>query len=312
MTAVFGFVENLACLGKHTCGQRDGAVDRALFCEEIHFLPLLPGLERFTLDLGREAHAVSLLDVKADDEHLGPTREVGAVFPKRAIRRVVVLPYFYRFDDSVSPNRKSRAIAHYSAVRRRIPIPMDEHRGAGWRIISSSYPITTPFLRLRNDVIELPDGGIVEDYYVRETRGFTIIFALTADGRVVLVRQYKHGAGRVVLELPAGSIDEGETAAQCAERELAEETGFVGGAPERIGTYLADPTSSDGSFHLFLIRDAQSRVAQSFDRTEDIAVEIVPVGDLRRMLREGRIETGSHVASIYATLEYLQLLEGSC
>jgi 8-oxo-dGTP pyrophosphatase MutT (NUDIX family) len=185
---------------------------------------------------------------------------------------------------------------------------MDEQHGPGWRVLSSSYPIATPFLRLRSDVIALPDGAVIENYYVRETRGFAVIFALTTDERAILVRQYKHGAARHVLELPAGAIDEGETAVQCAVRELAEETGFVGDAPVLLGTYLADPTNSDGSFHVFLVRNAEPRVAQSLDQTEDITVEFAPLRELRAMLRDGRINTGSQVASVYVVLDYLQQL----
>jgi ADP-ribose pyrophosphatase len=182
---------------------------------------------------------------------------------------------------------------------------MNEQRGTGWRILSSTYPIATPFLRLRSDVVELPDGGVIENYYVRETRGFAVIFALTRDERVILVGQYKHGAARTVLELPAGSIDEGETPPECAARELAEETGYIGHAPELVGSYLADPTNSDGLFYLYLVRDAEPRVATSFDRTEDIVTTAVPIGELRAMLRDGRIHTGSHVASVYAALDHL-------
>jgi ADP-ribose pyrophosphatase len=144
---------------------------------------------------------------------------------------------------------------------------MDEHQGTGWRVLSSSYPIATPFLRLRSDVIELPDGTIIENYYVRETLGFTIIFALTSDQQVILVRQYKHGAARTVLELPAGAIDEGETAAECAARELAEETGYVGDEPELLRIYLADPTNSNGSFHLYVVRNANRSIAPKTSRS---------------------------------------------
>ncbi len=154
-------------------------------------------------------------------------------------------------------------------------------------------------------MIELPGGAIIDNYYVRETHGFSIIFALTPDSRVILVRQYKHGAARWVLELPAGSIDDGESPAECAVRELAEETGYVGDPPELVATYLADPTNSNGSFHLFLIRNAEQKLAQSLDITEEIAVDVVPLADLRTMVRDGRIYTGSHVASVYAALDHL-------
>ncbi len=184
---------------------------------------------------------------------------------------------------------------------------MNQHAGK-WRVLSSSYPISTPFLRLRSDVIELPGGEIIRDYYVRESNGFAVMFALTSDDRVVLVRQYKHGAGISVLELPAGAIDAGETAAACARRELAEETGHIGDEPERIGSYLADPTNSDASFHLYLIRNAELRVAQKLDRTEDISVEYATPLELRAMVRDGRINTGSQVACVYVALEHLGLL----
>jgi ADP-ribose pyrophosphatase len=308
MTPVFGFVEDFASFGKHARRQRNGAVDRTLFGQEVDFVPLFPRLERLAVDLRRKAYAVALFDVEPNDEHLGPAWEIGPVFPERAVRRVVVLPDFYRFDVpclQIGSRAQSRIIPRSGVV---FPSGMDEQHGTGWRVLSSSYPIATPFLRLRSDVIELPDGTIIENYYVRETLGFTIVFALTTDQRVVLVRQYKHGAARTVLELPAGAIDEGENAAECAARELAEETGYVGDEPQLVRTYLADPTNSNGSFHLFMVRNAELRAAQSFDLTEDIAVEIVTLTELRAMLRDGRIDTGSHVASIYATLDYLALL----
>ncbi|MFN2460055.1 MAG: NUDIX hydrolase [Candidatus Velthaea sp.] len=185
---------------------------------------------------------------------------------------------------------------------------MDAQRRVPWRIVSSTYPVDSPYLRLRCDVIELPDGRIIHDYYVRETRGFTVIFALTADDRVVLVRQYKHGAEREVLELPAGMVDEGESPETCAVRELAEETGYAGDAPEHVRTFLADPTSSNGRFDVYLVRNAEPRVAQRFDPTEDIAVEFAALREVLSLARDGVIRTGSHVACIYATLDYLGLL----
>ncbi len=179
----------------------------------------------------------------------------------------------------------------------------------GWRITHSEIVIETPHLRLRSDEIELPSGVRVGPYYVRESRGFAVVFALTPDGRVVLVRQYKHGIGRVVLELPAGGIDPGETALACAARELAEETGYVAASElERVGTYVFDPTGATTTYHLYLARDAEPRVAQKFDPTEDIAVELVTLAELRRSLRDGTIEVGIYVASIYTVFDRLGIL----
>jgi 8-oxo-dGTP pyrophosphatase MutT (NUDIX family) len=174
-----------------------------------------------------------------------------------------------------------------------------------WRVVSSSYPIRTPYLRLRSDTIELPNGSILENYYVRESHGFAIIFALTPAADVVLVRQYKHGIGQVVLELPAGAIDEGEDPAACAVRELREETGYAGRPPELVASYIADPTNSNGRFFIFLIRNAEPTHAPAPEPTEIITVETVPLAEIRSLIGPHGIEVGSQVAAIYTTLDRL-------
>jgi len=183
---------------------------------------------------------------------------------------------------------------------------MPERRTAGgWRIVASDIVIETPHLRLRRDDIVLPDGSRINDYYVRESRGFAVIFALTPDERVVMVRQYKHGVGRQLLELPAGAIDPGESPLGCAERELAEETGYRGGPPELLATFVTDPTNSDACFHLFLVREAVPAGSQHLDPTENIEVSLASLDQLLRFARDGSIEVSSHVASIYFVLDRL-------
>ena len=182
----------------------------------------------------------------------------------------------------------------------------DERRLRPWRIISSEYRIQTPFLRLRADRVELPSGHVVDDYFVRESHGFCIVFALTPGDEVVLVRQYKHGVGEVVLELPAGAMEPGETPQSCAERELLEETGYTGRPAELIRTFLADPTNSTGRFHLFVIRDAVRVAEPRPDITEEIDVVLAPPAEVRAMALDGRIAAGSQVAAVLVALEALR------
>ena len=180
----------------------------------------------------------------------------------------------------------------------------------GWRVIESEVVIDTPHLRLRRDRVQLPGGKHVGPYYVRESRGFAVVFAMTPDERVVLVRQYKHGIGKFVLELPAGGIDSGETPVACARRELAEETGYVGERDEleSIGTYVFDPTSSTTIYHLYLARNARRLASQAFDDTEVITLELATFDQLRRYVRDGTIDVGIHIASVYTVLDRLGIL----
>jgi ADP-ribose pyrophosphatase len=175
-----------------------------------------------------------------------------------------------------------------------------------WTIRASSYRVDEPFLRLRSDTVELPDGTVIEGYFVRESRGFAIAVALTPERRVVLVRQYKHGIGQIVLELPAGMIDPGEAPEACAIRELAEETGYTGDPPRLLRSMFADPTSSNAIFHVFLIENAVPTFPQALDATEAIAIETTTIEDLHAAARDGRIGSGSQVAAAYIALDHIR------
>jgi 8-oxo-dGTP pyrophosphatase MutT (NUDIX family) len=187
---------------------------------------------------------------------------------------------------------------------------MTERRtAAGWKILESEIAIQTPFLRLRKDTIELPDGTIVRDYYVRESRGFALIVPVAPDGRFVLIRQYKHGVDEYMLEFPAGAIDPGETPLACAIRELAEETGYVGeGDPELLGSYAYDPTSSNSYFHLYLARGARKLAETSFDATEEIEVQLATAADVIGFVRDRSIRVSSQVMAVYVAFERLGIL----
>jgi ADP-ribose pyrophosphatase len=221
--------------------------------------------------------------------------EVASGLPSRHTRFPTFVQSFSRAESySVLPRMKAKA-------------------GGPWRVIDSAIAIDTQHLRLRRDRIALPSGLEFGPYYVRESRGFSIVFALTPEERIVLVRQYTHGIGASVLELPAGGIDPDETPEDCARRELAEETGYASADPEleRVGTYIFDPTSSTTRYHLYLARDAREVGPQSLDVTEDIAVELATFDELRRYVRDGTIDVGIHIASIYTVLDYLGRLPDS-
>lgn len=172
-----------------------------------------------------------------------------------------------------------------------------------WRRISSSTVVDSRYFRLRKDAIELPDGTLIDDYYVREGRGFSVVFALTDDQRVVMVRQFKYGIGRMVLELPAGFIDEGEDPLDCARRELAEETGYVAGSIEYVRSFATEPSNSGFQMHLFLARGAREAVAQQLDPTESIEVELHSIQEVRERISRGEIDVAPQVAAIYYVLE---------
>ena len=96
-----------------------------------------------------------------------------------------------------------------------------------WKTISSKYLFKRDWLTLREDVCERPDGKIIDPYYVYEFPEWVAALALTKDGKVIMVQQYRHALGETIMELPGGCVDASDNSFEDAiARELLEETGY--------------------------------------------------------------------------------------
>ena len=91
-----------------------------------------------------------------------------------------------------------------------------------WKLLSSHYIHKGPWATLRIDKCEMPDGRIVDDYYVLEYSSWVNAVAITEDNKVLMVKQYRHAAGIISLEIPGGVVDGNETPVEALRRELLE------------------------------------------------------------------------------------------
>ncbi len=108
-------------------------------------------------------------------------------------------------------------------------------------------------------------------------------------GSVVLVRQYRHPVAEVVLELPAGKVDEGEDPADTAARELEEETGLRPRAVHHLASVYASPGYSAEVIHLYLADDLEE-VDRGTDQGEVVEVERIALSDLQQVVSAGSVK----------------------
>jgi 8-oxo-dGTP pyrophosphatase MutT (NUDIX family) len=168
-------------------------------------------------------------------------------------------------------------------------------RDKAWTVRASTHAVRDRWISVRADDCVTASGAAVAPYYVLEFPDFVHVLALDEAGRVVLVRQYRHGYGGLSLELPGGVVDPGETdVLAVAARELREETGYVGGSLTRLTTLSVDPARYANRLHLVRATGVVAGMA-SPEPTEDIEVVLVPRDEAIRLALSGGIVNAAHV-----------------
>ena len=176
-----------------------------------------------------------------------------------------------------------------------------------WRVLASRLLLDRrPWLRVEEQDVVLPNGQTIRGYLLAPARDYATVFAVTSDGRVPLVRQYKHGIGRVAVDLPAGYLEGAdEPPVACARRELAEETGLVSNRWQHLATLPVDTNRGPTAVHAFLAREARMDATPHLDETESLLCEFHTLAEVERMVRRGEITSVASVACALLALREL-------
>lgn len=160
---------------------------------------------------------------------------------------------------------------------------------ARWEKLSQSTSVKTRVLDLLSVRFRHPVRQVERDFVVIAAPDWCNIIALTADGQLVLVRQFRYGTNDFSLEIPGGMIDPGEAPVAAAIRELREETGYVGTGARVLGSVQPNPAIQNNRCHFVLIENAELRSPVGWDHDEEIEVQLAPVDDVIGWARGGRI-----------------------
>lgn len=168
-----------------------------------------------------------------------------------------------------------------------------------WKTLGSEYLFRRPWLTVRKDRLQLPNGVVHDEYYVLEYPTWINVIARTTDGLFVMVEQYRHGLDGIFTELVAGVADAGEEPIATARRELLEETGYAGGDWRLNMVISANPGSLNNLTYTFIAEGVERVSGQHLDATEDINVRLLTVDEVRSMLLNDEIKQALMAAPLW-------------
>lgn len=175
-----------------------------------------------------------------------------------------------------------------------------------WQTISSNALVEDRWIRLTADRCLLPNGKVLEPYYVLHERDWVHVFAQGDAGEVLVVRQFRYAAAALCVELPGGVVDEGESPLAAAKRELLEETGYEASEWASVGRMYANPARQTNTVHIYMARGLTKRASQALDESEDIEFEFASVAKIHDMIDRNEFSQALHAASFYRSLSALE------
>lgn len=167
-----------------------------------------------------------------------------------------------------------------------------------WQVIGEEQQGDFEMFSARAIRARSPDDGSEHTFHIADAPDAVTVVAITPNDELVMVRQWRHPVQRVTLETPSGIIDEGETPEEAAARELREETGYAGDDPECIGCVVLNPSWQTTRVYATVVRNARRAGERELDETEDTRVCLLKVGEVRRRVLEGEIDTASVVSAL--------------
>lgn len=157
---------------------------------------------------------------------------------------------------------------------------------------------------IRRDYLKTPAGRETK-LDIIEHGGSAVIIPVDENGNILLVRQYRHAAGKELLELPAGTLDENEDPLVCAAREIREETGMAAETITKLGEFYLAPGYSDEFMIVYLATELSPSPLDA-DEDEFLSVESVPIAEAIKMAERGEIPDAKSLAALFLARSSLE------
>ena len=159
-----------------------------------------------------------------------------------------------------------------------------------WTKLGSEVGPDLPLFRVRLDTMQHPTSSEEFQRLVLESSDWVTVVAITTEGKVVMVEQYRFGVGELTIEPVAGLLDRGEDSLDAGRRELLEETGFGDGSWRYLGSVQANPAFHNNLCHHWLVEDVARLQPPSPDSGEAIRVHLMTLDEIREAIAVGKLK----------------------
>jgi ADP-ribose pyrophosphatase len=164
------------------------------------------------------------------------------------------------------------------------------HKGRVFSLVNENYTL---------------ENGVTSEMDFIQHPGAAAMVPLLNNQEVVLIKQYRHAIREFIWEIPAGTLDAGESPLNCARRELVEETGYSADGWHQLGTITPLPGCSDERIHIFLASDLKP-AEQQLDDDEILNVYPVAFNDALQMILAGKISDGKTISGLFLASNWLK------
>ena len=180
---------------------------------------------------------------------------------------------------------------------------------AGWRFLESETRFENDICRLREDEVEVEGGKKIKYAYLERDEA-VIVVPVTADGQVVMVKQYRYPVDEWCLEVPAGGTHDSCDASleEVVRKELREEVGGTAKKLTPVGAFFSCNSMTDEKCHVFLAEGVELEKKQKTEASESIVVQLMPVVKVLELARSGGITTGPCALAVLMAEPLLQKL----
>ena len=182
----------------------------------------------------------------------------------------------------------------------------------GWELLKSTYLLRDRWITLRADVCRTHDGHMIEPYYVIESKPWVNVVAFDSQNRILLNRQYRHGAEIIAVEIPCGEVEQSDVSPEAAvRRELLEETGYTAEAVFEAGMLYPNPARQSNRVHTFVATGVTKTQTAVDEVTERIDSFFSPVDEVLALVEQNAFPQALHVAALFLALKARGMLSVS-